>query len=71
MEKKPMKSIITEVTPIVAMVIIAIVLITCIANDINGGIVYSGIAVISGLGGYTLGRYRTEKIIAKRQKPPD
>ncbi|GAH95289.1 unnamed protein product, partial [marine sediment metagenome] len=33
-----MKATLSEVTPIVAMVIIAIVLITCIANNINHGI---------------------------------
>ncbi|GAH84113.1 unnamed protein product, partial [marine sediment metagenome] len=38
---------------------------------INSGIIYSGIAVISGLGGYTLGRVRTEKIHQKKQKPPN
>lgn len=66
-----MKTILSEATPIVAMVIIAVILITCITNDIDGGIIYSGIAVVSGLGGYTLGRYRTEKIIKNREKPPD
>jgi len=62
------KSIISEATPIVAMITLAVILITCIANNIDGGIVYSGIATISGLGGYTLGRYRTEKILEKKYK---
>ncbi|GAI01712.1 unnamed protein product [marine sediment metagenome] len=66
-----MKATLSEITPIVAMVIIAVILITCIANDINHGIIYSGIAVISGLGGYTLGRVRTEKVYQKIQKPPN
>jgi len=50
------------------MITLAVILITCIANNIDGGIVYSGIATISGLGGYTLGRYRTEKILEKKYK---
>lgn len=57
-----MKATISEVTPLVAMVIVAIILITCIANDINHGIVYAGITIISGLGGYSVGRFRKSKI---------
>lgn len=49
------------------MVIIAAILITCIANDINHGLIYTGITIISGLGGYTLGRFRTEKIYKNKQ----
>lgn len=62
-----MKATLAEITPIVAMALVTIVLITCIANDINSGIIYSGIAIISGLGGYTIGRVRTEKIYRKKQ----
>lgn len=65
-----MKTLISELTPILAMVIIAAVIITCIANDIDHGIIYGGITAISGLGGYTLGRYRTEKIYEAKEKPP-
>lgn len=66
-----MKAILTEITTLVAIVGVVIILIACIANDIDHGIIYSGIAVISGLGGYTIGRVRTEKIYQKIQKPPN
>lgn len=66
-----MKAILTEITTIVAIIAIVIILIACIANDINHGIVYTGITLLSGLGGYTLGRVRTEKIYRKKQKPPN
>ncbi|GAI53500.1 unnamed protein product, partial [marine sediment metagenome] len=39
--------------------------------NINHGIIYTGITIISGLGGYTLGRVRTAKIYEKKQKPPN
>lgn len=57
-----MKAALSEVTPIVAMVIIGIILITCIVNNLNHGIIYAGISVVSGLGGYTLGKFRAEKV---------
>lgn len=63
-----MKATLSEITPIVAMVIIAAILITCIVNNINHGLIYTGITIISGLGGYTLGRFRTEKILKDKEK---
>ena len=63
-----MKTIISELTPILAMVIIAVILVTCIAHDIDHGIIYGGITAISGLGGYALGRFHTEKIYEAKQK---
>ncbi len=56
-----MKSLGKEILAIIAMLLITAVLITCIANDLNGGIVYSGLASICGLGGYTIGRIVTKK----------
>lgn len=63
-----MKATLSEITPLVAMVIVAIILITCIANDINHGIIYAGITIISGLGGYSVGRFRTEKIYKNKDQ---
>ncbi len=56
-----MKTLITDLTAIIAMLLIAAVLITCIANNINHGIVYTGLTLVAGLGGYTLGRIITKK----------
>ena len=62
-----MQHIIKDILAIIAMLIIAGILITCITNDIDHEIVYTGLCLISGLGGYSVGR-----IITKRQhiKPP-
>jgi len=62
-----MQHIIKDILAIIAMLIIAGILIACIANDLDHGIVYTGLCLISGLGGYSVGR-----IITKRQhiKPP-
>ena len=56
-----MNTLIKEILPLVAMFIVAAILIACIANDIDHGIVYTGLAIISGLGGYTVGRSITGK----------
>lgn len=61
MEGNRMKNLAPDILAILAMLLITIVLITCIANDLNGGIIYTGLAVISGLGGYTVGRVVTKK----------
>jgi len=66
-----MKAILTEITTLTAIVSLVIILIACIANDLDHGIIYSGLVTISGLGGYTIGRVRTEKIYQQKQKPPD
>ena len=66
-----MKAILTEITTLVAIISIVIILIACIANDLNGGIIYTSLALLSGLGGYTIGRVRTEKIYRNKQKPPN
>ena len=62
-----MQHIIKDILAIIAMLIIAGILITCIANDIDHGIVYTGLCLISGLGGYSVGRIITER---QHVKPP-
>jgi len=56
-----MKSLAQDIIAILAMILVTAVLIACIANDIDHGIVYSGLALISGLGGYSVGRIVTKK----------
>jgi len=51
-----MTSLIKEATPLIAMLLVTIVLITCIANNIDHGVIYAGLTILSGLGGYVLGR---------------
>jgi len=45
-----------DITIIIAMLLVATVLIICIANSINHSIVYAGLTIIGGLAGFTLGR---------------
>ncbi|MBA7624692.1 hypothetical protein ES703_32104 [subsurface metagenome] len=45
-----------DIVPLVAMVLVFITLIVCVGNDIDSGIVYTGLTIISGLGGFTIGR---------------
>lgn len=56
-----MKNLGKEILAILAMLLITAVLITCIANDINHGIIYTGLTAVTGLGGYTIGRIVTKK----------
>lgn len=56
-----MHNLIREAMPLVAMILVTIVLITCIANDIDHGTVYAGITVVSGLGGYSVGRKKNDR----------
>jgi len=44
------------VITIVGMLLATTVVVCCIVNDIDHGIIYGGLAAISGLAGYTLGR---------------
>jgi len=46
---------IKNITPIVAMVLIAVLEIVAICNGINGALLAGSIAIIAGLGGYTAG----------------
>lgn len=43
---------------IVAIVAVAAIIITCVIKDIDGAIVGAGVAAISGLGGYAVGRLK-------------
>jgi len=61
-----MKEYIKDITSIVAMLLIAAVLITCITSDIDHGIIYTGLTLLAGLGGYTVGRIITEKTLPKK-----
>lgn len=61
-----MKEYLKDLTAIIAMLSIAAVLIACITHDIDHGIIYTGITIISGLGGYTVGRIITEKAQTKK-----
>ena len=54
-------SVFKDIKAIISMLIVAAVLITCIANNINHGIIYSGLVIISGLGGFILHRIATKK----------
>jgi len=45
-----------DITIIIAMLLVATVLVICIANSINHSIVYAGLTIIGGLAGFTLGR---------------
>lgn len=54
-------SIFKDLRAIIAMLIVAAVLIICIVNDINHGLIYSGIVIISGLGGFVLHRIASKK----------
>ena len=44
-----------------AMLIVAFIVILCILNDYNHGIAYAGLTIVSGLGGYILGRRQAIK----------
>jgi len=59
-----MTNLIREATPLVGMILVAIILITCIANDIDHGIIYTGLTILSGLGGYSVG-----KVVAQKAQP--
>lgn len=61
-----MKDLAKDILAIVAMLIVAGILITCIANNINHGIIYTGLTIVAGLGGYSVGRIWTEKAKPKK-----
>lgn len=54
-------NIFKDLLAIIAMLIVAAVLIVCIANDINHGIIYTGLVIISGLGGFEIHRRAVKK----------
>lgn len=56
-----MTSLGKEILAIIAMLCLTSVLVICIANEINHGIIYTGLTAISGIGGYTIGRIVTKK----------
>ena len=43
---------------IVAIVAVAVIIITCIIKNIDGAIVGTGVAAIAGLGGYAVGKLK-------------
>ncbi|GAH46699.1 unnamed protein product [marine sediment metagenome] len=43
---------------IVSIIAVAIIIICCIFNGINGAVVGTGVAAIAGLGGYAIGRVK-------------
>lgn len=45
-----------KIAPLLSILCITALVAAAIAQDINGAVLSSGIAVIAGLGGYTLGR---------------
>jgi len=49
------------ITIIIAMLLVATILVICIANDINHSIIYAGLTIIGGLAGYTLGKATSHK----------
>lgn len=47
-----------NITAIIAMILIAMLEVVAIVNQINGALLAGSIAIIAGLGGYTVGRKR-------------
>lgn len=54
-------NIFKDLVAIIAMLIVVGVLVMCITQEINSGIIYTGLTIISGLGGYSIGRIITKK----------
>lgn len=54
-------TIFRDLIAIIAMLIVAGVLAMAISQNINHGIIYTGLTIISGLGGYSVGRIITKK----------
>jgi len=50
-----------DLIAIISMLIVAGILTMCITSNINSGIIYTGLTIISGLGGYSVGRIITKK----------
>jgi len=50
-----------QIIIIIAMLLVATILVICIVNDINHSIIYTGLTIIGGLAGYTLGKATTHK----------
>lgn len=56
-----MSSIFRDSLAIIAMLIIAAILGMCITKNIDSGLLYSGLTLLAGLGGYSVGRILTKK----------
>jgi len=54
-------NIFRDLIGIMSMLLVTGVLVMCIANNLDSGIIYSGLVIISGLGGYSVGRIITKK----------
>lgn len=50
-----------NITAIIAMLLIAILEIVALVNEINGALLAGSIAIIAGLGGYTVAKKRLPK----------
>ena len=44
------------IVSIVAIIAVASLIVICVANDINHGLVYTGVSAISGIAGYNVAR---------------
>ncbi len=56
-----MKNPFSVLIPIFAMIIIAVLEVVAIANELNGTVLAGALALIAGLGGYTVGKYLKPK----------
>ena len=58
---------IKALTPMVCAVLVAVIVMFAIANDVNGAILASGLAIIGGLGGYGV-KVLNDHYVAKKQE---